>query len=256
MDPTIFTIVLFGCILLMTFMLYGMSSNELGDKSSKMGNMPLIYGIILAVLSIFIINNYPFGPQAETFRTLEMKSKDDLKAWGIAYGLFLVMLISFFMKLHNKDEKYSLASGVGIFGALCGLATLLIFWFIDDKIIKPSAANKYLYGQMCAICYFWHKMILLAAVGIICGAIFKTSKIIRNSCFILIACYLLSSDFMIQHMPTLMCDAKDADSWREYNRDLEKAADSIRYLKYAPLIGWVILMVSFYLQAEKDKSKQ
>ena len=53
-----------------------------------------------------------------------------------------------------------------------------------------------------------------------------------------------------------MCDAKDADSWREYNRDLEKAADSIRYLKYAPLIGWVILMVSFYLQAEQEESKQ
>lgn len=53
-----------------------------------------------------------------------------------------------------------------------------------------------------------------------------------------------------------MCDAKDADSWREYSRDLEKARESIKYLKYAPLIGWVILMVSFYLQAEQEESKQ
>lgn len=256
MDPTIFTIVFFGCLLLLTFLLQGISSIGIREASPKLGSTPLTFGIILSILTIFIINNYPFGPQAETLQTVEIKSKDDLKAWGIAYGLFLIMILAFLMKLNSIDKKYSLASGVGVFGALCGLATLLIFWFIDDKIIKPSDANQHLFIQMCAISYFWHKMILLAAVGIICGAIFKTSKIIRNSCFILIACYLLSSDFMIQHMPTLMCDAKDADSWREYNRDLEKAADSIRYLKYAPLIGWVILMVSFYLQREQEESKQ
>ncbi len=256
MYPTAFTIVFFGCLLMLTFLLYGMSSNEFGDKSSKMGSTPLIFGIILAVLTIYIINNYPFGSGSEHFRAIKIEDKDDLKAWGIAYGLFLAMIIAFFSKLHNMDDKYSLASGVGIFGAVCGLATLLTFWMIDDKIIKPSAENRYLYAQMCGICYYWHKIILAAAVGILCGAIFSTSKYIRNSCIILIACYLISSDFIAENLPALMCDTKDSDSWGEYERDLEKAADSINYLKYAPFIGWVILMVSFYLQEETDESKQ
>jgi hypothetical protein len=254
MNPTVFTIVFFGCLLLGTLMLQGMSGLSIREQSSPMGVTPLILGIIITILTIFIINNYPFGPGTEHINNIS--EKDDLKAWGIAYGMFLIALLLFFMKLNSTDQKYSLASGVGTFGILRGLATLVILWMLDDKIIKPSPINSYYYEQISLICYSLHKFILVAAAGILCGAVFTSGNMVRNSCIILIACYLLSSNIVTNSLPCLMCDTKNADTWDEYKDDLEKAAESIRYLQYTPFVGWIILMVSFYLQPEKKESNQ
>lgn len=251
MEPNIFTIVFMGCILGATLMLQGISSISLRDKSSNMGAMPLILGIIGAVLMIILFKNDPFTGIYDNLEMME--DKDKIKTWGIAYGLFLVVILAFFMKLNNTDKKYSLSSETGIFGVICGLSVLLSMYLIDNNIVdKEDETCNYLF-EMAKLCYILHKFVLLAAVALLCGAIFNINKAIRYACLFIVAGYFISSNYFIAGT-TYIFGGSGALDWEEFNENITSTWESMKFLRYTPFVGWIILMVTFYLKYEKKES--
>ena len=253
METNTLVIVFFFCLLAGTLILQGISGLS-RSASSKIGIMPLILGIAGALLMIFIIKNDPF----QSIENLEnIRDEKTIKAWGIASVLFLLVILLFFMKLNSTDPKYSLASGFGICGTLCGLAAFACMFLVYKDLSKMEWDEKetYYLWEMAKACYVWYKFILLAAVGLLCGTVFNTSKLVRYACLLLAACYFLSSSYFTDSIVYLFYDS-DASHWDEFYDNVDTVTESIEFLRYTPFVGWIILMVSTYLQAEKEKSNR
>ena len=175
MNSTIFTLGFFGFIFFWAFALHTGShvSNRL--YPTKMGFLPHVVSIGIIISGIIMLQDNP-SP----------------KTYMICYGLILLLLLFFFMRLNGTHKDFSIATAIGIFGVTCGLVALCPTYLVTSGIIHPNASNSNLILQLSGICLRWNEIILMASVAIICGTLYHSHKIIRTAGLLLVGAYTLS----------------------------------------------------------------